>query len=96
MSFCNFFIVSLTGTKAATTGGSICSLMYIHCSEVMHIFGLPQGPQVGFFIKNLQNAIRECDIDDTREAAIDYLYELGRRAGIEPVNPPYDQQQCTT
>lgn len=65
-------------------------------SEVMHIFGLPQGPQVGFFIKNLQNAIRECDIDDTREAAIDYLYELGRRAGIEPVNPPYDQQQCTT
>ena len=65
-------------------------------SEVMHIFGLPQGPQVGFFIKNLQNAIRECDIDDTREAAIDYLYELGRRAVIEPVNPPYDQQQCTT
>ena len=34
--------------------------------------------------KNLQNAIRECDIDDTREAAIDYLYELGRRAGINP------------
>ncbi len=53
--------------------------------EVMRLFGLPQSPQVGFFTKSLKEAIKECEIEDTRQAAFDYLLELGRKAGIEPV-----------
>ncbi len=58
-------------------------------TEIMALFGLPQCPQVGYFTKNLKEAIKECEIDDTREAALHYLLELGRKAGIEPLYDPF-------
>ncbi len=57
-------------------------------NEIMHIFGLHQSPLVGYFTKNLKQAIKDCEIDDTREASLEYLYKLARDKGIEPVNPP--------
>lgn len=57
-------------------------------NEIMHIFGLHQSPLVGYFTKNLKQAIKDCEIEDTREASLEYLYQLARDKGIEPVNPP--------
>jgi len=57
-------------------------------TEVMHIFGLPQSPMVGYFTKSLKQAIKDCEIDDTRPAALRYLLELARRADVPVVNPP--------
>ena len=68
-------------------------------NEIMHIFGLQQSPLVGYFAKNLKQAIKDCEIEPTREASIKYLYILGEKAGIQPVNPPLyplDSDQCTT
>lgn len=68
-------------------------------NEIMHIFGLHQSPLVGYFAKNLKQAIKDCEIEPTREASIKYLYILGEKAGIQPVNPPLyplDSDQCTT
>ncbi len=56
--------------------------------EIMHIFGLAQTPFVGYFTKNLKQAIKDCEIDDTREAALEYLYQLAEKAGVPVVNPP--------
>ena len=54
----------------------------------MHIFGLHQSPLVGYFTKNLKQAIKDCEIEDTREAALDYLYELAKKANVAVVNAP--------
>lgn len=59
-------------------------------NEIMHIFGLHQSPLVGFFTKNLKQAIKDCEIEDTREASIEYLYKLAAEAGVPVVNPPTD------
>jgi poly(A) polymerase len=58
--------------------------------EIMHIFGIPQGQQVGYFVVNLKQAIKDCVIEDNRQAALEYLYKLGEQAGIAPVNPPFE------
>ena len=57
-------------------------------TEVMHIFGLPQSPTVGYFTKSLKQAIKDCEIDDTRPAALRYLLKLAADAGVPVVNPP--------
>lgn len=57
-------------------------------TEIMHIFGLPQSPLVGYFTKNLKQAIKDCEIDDTRAAALQYLLRLAEQAGVPVVNPP--------
>ena len=57
-------------------------------NEIMHIFGLSQSPLVGYFTKNLKQAIKDCEIEDTRTAALAYLMELATKAGLSPVNPP--------
>lgn len=57
-------------------------------NEIMHIFGLKQSPIVGFFTKNLKQAIKDCEIEDTRESAIEYLLELARKSDVPVVNPP--------
>lgn len=59
-------------------------------TEIMHIFNLPQSPVVGYFAKNLRQAIKDCEIEDSRAAALEYLYKLAREAGIEIVNPPQE------
>lgn len=57
-------------------------------TEVMHIFGLAQSPLVGYFTKNLKQAIKDCEIEDTRPAALRYLLALAAQAGVPVVNPP--------
>ena len=56
--------------------------------EIMALFGLPQGPEVGYFAKNLKQAIKDCEIEDTRRAAFEYLLKLARERGIEPLYDP--------
>lgn len=51
--------------------------------DIMAMFGLPQSPQVGFFMKNLTQVSKDCVIGPTRQDAIDYLMQLGREHGIE-------------
>lgn len=57
-------------------------------NEIMHIFGLHQSPLVGYFTKNLKQAIKDCEIEDTREGAIAYLLDLAAKANVPVVNPP--------
>lgn len=57
-------------------------------NEIMHIFGLSPSPVVGTLVSSLKQAIKDCDIDDTRSAAIDYLLRLAASMGIPVVNPP--------
>ena len=59
-------------------------------NEIMHIFGLHQSPLVGYFTKNLKQAIKDCEIEETREAALAYLYAIAEKAGVPVVNPPED------
>lgn len=60
-------------------------------NEIMHIFGLSQSPLVGYFTKNLKQAIKDCEIEDTREASLEYLYRLAAERDIPVVNPPLEQ-----
>lgn len=62
-------------------------------TEIMALFGLKQGPEVGFFAKNLKEAIKECTIEDNREAAFEYLISIGRQAGFEPIYNPLETQE---
>ena len=54
-------------------------------TEIMALFGLSQGPEVGYFAKSLKQAIKDCEIDDTREAAFEYLLRLAADKGITPL-----------
>ena len=56
--------------------------------EIMKIFGLPQSPTVGFFVSNLKQAIKDCEIEDTREAALSYLLDLAEKNGIPVAEYP--------
>ena len=55
----------------------------------MALFGLPQCPEVGYYASTLKNAIKECEIEDTREAAFTYLLALAREKGVEPLYDPF-------
>lgn len=57
-------------------------------TEIMALFGLQQGPEVGYFTKNLKQAIKDCEIDDTRPAAFAYLLRLAADKGIAPLYDP--------
>ncbi|MDE6453104.1 MAG: hypothetical protein K2L27_02750, partial [Muribaculaceae bacterium] len=57
-------------------------------NEIMHIFGLPPSPPVGMLASALKQAIKDCEIDDTRQAALDFLVALAAERGIAVVNPP--------
>lgn len=51
-------------------------------NDIMKMFGLSQSPMVGFFMSNLTRASKDCEIDNTRQAAIDYVLQLGREKGL--------------
>ena len=61
--------------------------------EIMKIFGLPQSPTVGFFASNLKQAIKDCEIEDTRSAALRYLLDLANKNGIPIVEYPSELLQ---
>ncbi len=56
--------------------------------EIMRIFGLPQCPTVGFFVSNLKQAIKDCEIEDTREDALRYLLTLAAERNIPVAEYP--------
>lgn len=66
--------------------------------EIMKIFGLPQSPMVGFFASNLKQAIKDCEIEDTREDALRYLLKLAEEKNIPVVEFPKElnDKPCTT
>lgn len=61
-------------------------------NEIMELFGLPQSPLVGYFAKNLKQAIKDCEIDDTREAAFEYLVRIAAEKGIRPLYDPLQEE----
>ncbi len=61
--------------------------------EIMHIFAIPQGKQVGFFASRMRQAIKDCEIEDTREAALQYLYSISGEIGLKPVNEPFTDEE---
>ncbi len=60
-------------------------------TEIMALFGLPQSPAVGFFAKSLKKAVKDCEIDDTRRAAYEYLLRIGVEAGYTPLFDPLEK-----
>lgn len=53
-------------------------------NDIMEIFNLPQGKDVGLLMKRLTDASRDCEIGDTRQDAIDYVCEIGPTLGFMP------------
>ena len=51
--------------------------------DIMAMFGLTQGPTVGMLMSNLTRVSRDCEIEPTRQAAIDYLMDLGAQNGLK-------------
>lgn len=62
----------------------------------MRLFGLPQSPEVGYFTKNLKQAIKDCEIEDNRHAAFSYILSLAREKGLEPLYDPFAEEEATT
>lgn len=62
-------------------------------NEIMQLFGLQQGPEVGLFTKSLKQAIKDAQIDDTREAAFTFLLDLAAQHGIQPLYDPFRPDQ---
>lgn len=62
-------------------------------NEIMHIFGLTPSPAVGMLAAGLKQAIKDCEIDDTREASLAFLIDLAARNGIPVVNPPAMEEE---
>lgn len=65
-------------------------------TEIMRLFGLPQSPEVGYFTKNLKQAIKDCEIEDNRHAAFTYILSLARDKGLEPLYDPFAEEEATT
>ncbi len=61
--------------------------------EIMELFGLPQSPEVGYFAKNLKQAVKDCVIEDTREAAFAYLLKLAEEKGVKPLFDPFERER---
>lgn len=51
--------------------------------DIMAMFNLPQGKDVGFLLSNLTRVSRDCIIEPSRQAAIDYLMQLGESVGLK-------------
>lgn len=62
-------------------------------TEIMVLFGLPQSPEVGFFAKSLKQAIKDCEIEDTRVAAFAYLLKLANERGFKPLYDPFEREK---
>ncbi len=61
--------------------------------EIMALFGLPQGSEVGYYVSNLKQSIKDCEIEDTKEAALAYLIKLAAEKGIKPLYDPFESKE---
>ncbi len=52
--------------------------------DIMHVFGLAPGKQVGIIKSAIREAILEGDIPNEREAAYHFMIEEGRKINLEP------------
>lgn len=50
--------------------------------DIMAMFGLPQGREVGTLMKELTRVSKDCEIEPTRQAAIDFVLTLGNTIGL--------------
>lgn len=57
-------------------------------NEIMEIFGLTPSPMVGTLVQSLKQAIKDCEIEDTRAASLDFLLAKGREMGLTVVKEP--------
>lgn len=64
--------------------------------DIMAMFGLSQSPTVGMLMSNLTRVSRDCEIEPTRQAAIDYLMELGAQNGLVGDPSKIPAQDTTT
>ncbi len=62
-------------------------------NEIMELFGLQQSPLVGYFTKNLKQAIKDCEVEDTREAAFEYILRLAEEKGLQPLYDPLAKEK---
>ena len=53
-------------------------------NDIMDLFGLPQGKEVGYFMQNLTHVSKECEIGPTRADALDYVIALAANRGHTP------------
>ncbi len=53
-------------------------------NDIMEIFNLPQGKEVGELMKRLTQVSKDCEIGNTRRDAIDYLCAIGPTLGFTP------------
>ena len=55
--------------------------------DIRRIFGLPQCPTVGAFMKPMTQAAKDCEIENTPQGCLDFLLALAPTLGITPVDP---------
>lgn len=79
-------------------------------NDMKLIFNIPQGKDVGFLMSNLTKVSKDCQIDTTVEAAVDYVVELAKEINLSPVgleefrkkraeadeSKPNTEKTCTT
>lgn len=53
--------------------------------EIMATFGLSPSHEVGLIKSRIKDAILDGDIENNREQALDFMYELGKELGLQPV-----------
>lgn len=56
----------------------------INGNDIMQIFGLPPGREVGTLLTAITEAARDCAIDNTIEGCLEMLLRLGAEKGLEP------------
>jgi poly(A) polymerase len=56
--------------------------------DIMNTFGLKPCREIGTIKDAVSNAILDCEIDNTREAAIARMLEEGRKIGLTPLENP--------
>lgn len=59
-------------------------------NEIMLMFGLTPSPAVGKIMQALTTAQKECEIEMTRPAAIDFVVRFAAGMGLDVVNPLQD------
>lgn len=58
---------------------------YVDGNEIMQMFGLKPGPEVGALKQSLKNAILDDGLPNEHDAEIDFLLERAKQMGLTPV-----------